>query len=60
MERDCKLNIGVFLLIEPFASVEAQLEHAKKMGFTHADITDTNADAFLQKNHDRLLKAKHG
>ena len=37
------MNIGVFLLIEPFASVEKQLEHAKGMGFTHADITDTNA-----------------
>jgi hypothetical protein len=28
------LNIGVFLLIEPFASVEQQLKHAKEMGFT--------------------------
>ena len=37
------MNIGVFLLIEPFASVERQLECAKAMGFTHADITDTNA-----------------
>ncbi len=37
------MHIGVFLLIEPFASVERQLERAKAMGFTHADITDTNA-----------------
>lgn len=37
------MNIGVFLLIEPFASVERQLECAKAMGFTHADITDTNS-----------------
>jgi len=37
------LNIGVFLLIEPFASVEVQLKCAKEMGFDHADITDTNA-----------------
>ncbi len=37
------MNIGVFLLIEPFASVETQLARAKEMGFTHADITDTNA-----------------
>ena len=37
------MNIGVFLLIEPFASVEKQLERAKEMGFDHADITDTNA-----------------
>jgi len=37
------MNIGVFLLIEPFASVETQLAKAKEMGFTHADITDTNA-----------------
>ncbi len=37
------MNIGVFLLIEPFASVEEQLKRAKAMGFDHADITDTNA-----------------
>ncbi|MCF7958930.1 MAG: sugar phosphate isomerase/epimerase [Phycisphaerae bacterium] len=37
------MNIGLFLLIEPFASVEQQLKHAKEMGFTYADITDTNA-----------------
>jgi inosose dehydratase len=37
------MNIGVFLLIEPFASVEVQLQRAKEMGFTCADITDTNA-----------------
>jgi len=37
------MNIGLFLLIEPFASVEVQLQRAKEMGFTHADITDTNA-----------------
>jgi inosose dehydratase len=37
------MKIGVFLLIEPFASVEKQLQRAKEMGFDHADITDTNA-----------------
>ena len=37
------MNIGVFLLIEPFASVEVQLQRAKEMGFECADITDTNA-----------------
>jgi inosose dehydratase len=37
------MNIGVFLLIEPFASVEVQLQRAREMGFDHADITDTNA-----------------
>jgi inosose dehydratase len=37
------MNIGVFLLIEPFASVETQLARAKEMGFTCADITDTNS-----------------
>lgn len=37
------MNVGVFLLIEPFASVDVQLSHAKEMGFTYADITDTNA-----------------
>jgi len=37
------MNVGVFLLIEPFASVERQLIRAKEMGFTYADITDTNA-----------------
>ncbi|MCD6393621.1 MAG: sugar phosphate isomerase/epimerase [Planctomycetes bacterium] len=37
------MNIGVFLLIEAFASVEVQLKCAKEMGFDYADITDTNA-----------------
>jgi inosose dehydratase len=37
------MNIGVFLLIEAFQSVERQLQCAKEMGFTCADITDTNA-----------------
>ncbi len=37
------MKIGVFLLIEPFASVEVQLRRAQQMGFTCADITDTNA-----------------
>jgi inosose dehydratase len=37
------MKIGVFLLIEPFASVEKQLQRAQEMGFTHADITDTNS-----------------
>ncbi len=37
------MKIGVFLLIEPFASVEKQLERAKAMGFDCADITDTNS-----------------
>lgn len=37
------MNIGVFLLIEAFASVEEQLKRAKEMGFAYADITDTNA-----------------
>jgi len=37
------VNIGLFLLIEPFASVETQLKRAREMGFDHADITDTNS-----------------
>lgn len=37
------MEIGVFLLIEPFASLEEQLKRAKAMKFTHADITDTNS-----------------
>jgi len=41
------MNVGVFLLIEPFASVERQLACAKEMGFSYADITDTNAGGSL-------------
>ncbi len=37
------MHIGLFLLIEPFASVEEQLKRVKEMRFDHADITDTNA-----------------
>ncbi|MCP4173007.1 MAG: sugar phosphate isomerase/epimerase [Fuerstiella sp.] len=41
------MKIGVFLLIEPFASVETQLQCARKMGFDSADITDTNSGASM-------------
>jgi inosose dehydratase len=37
------MNIGLFLLIKPFASVEEQLKASREMGFSFADITDTNA-----------------
>jgi inosose dehydratase len=37
------VNIGLFLLIKPFASVEEQLKASREMGFNFADITDTNA-----------------
>lgn len=37
------MEIGVFLLIEAFASAERQLKLAQEMGFKHADISDTNA-----------------
>jgi inosose dehydratase len=37
------MEIGVFLLIEAFQSVERQLQCAKEMGFDCADITDTNS-----------------
>jgi len=41
------MDIGVFLLIQPFASVEVQLQKAKEMGFTSADITDTGTGATM-------------
>ena len=41
------MDIGVFLLITPFASVEVQLQEAQKMGFTCCDITDTNSGATM-------------
>ncbi len=41
------MNVGVFLLIEPFASVEVQLQKASEMGFDTADITDTGAGATM-------------
>ena len=37
------MNVGLFLLIKPFTSVEEQLRLAKEMGFLYADVTDTNA-----------------
>jgi len=41
------MEIGVFLLIEPFAGLERQLECAKAMGFVCADISDTNSGGSL-------------
>ena len=40
-------GVGLFLLIKPFASVDTQLQLAKEMGFSYADITDTNAGGSL-------------
>ena len=37
------MKIGLFLLIEPFQSVDTQLRRAQEMGFDCADVTDTNA-----------------
>ena len=42
-EKELKIEYWSILLIEAFASVEQQLKLAKEMGFSHADITDTNA-----------------
>ena len=36
------MNIGVFLALEPYTSVERQLELARDAGFTCADITDVH------------------
>jgi hypothetical protein len=40
------MNIGLFLLIEPFASVENQLKLVSEMGFNFADITVYLKDNF--------------
>ncbi len=37
------MKIGLFLLIQAYASVDAQLKLASEMGFDCADVTDTNA-----------------
>jgi len=37
------MKIGLFLLIQAFASVEQQLKLASEMGFDCADVTDTNS-----------------
>ncbi len=37
------MQLGVFLLLKPYANIEEQLKIAKSMGFNCADITDTNA-----------------
>lgn len=36
------INVGVFLALEPYTSMERQLQLAKEAGFTHADITDVH------------------
>ena len=47
LQKGIIMNIGLFLLIEPFASVEVQLKRAREMGFDYADITDTNSGGSL-------------
>jgi len=34
------MNVGVFLCLEPYTSLENNLRLAHEYGFTHADITD--------------------
>ena len=41
------MNIGVFLLIKSFQGVEEQLKIAKNMGFSCADISNTNSVSML-------------
>ena len=37
------MNVGVFLCLEPYTSLENNLRLAHEYGFTHADITDTHS-----------------
>ena len=41
------MNIGVFLALEPYSSVERQLQLAKEAGFEFADITDVHDGASM-------------
>ncbi|MBC5647380.1 sugar phosphate isomerase/epimerase family protein [Christensenella tenuis] len=41
------MEVGVFLALEPFTSLERNLECAKEAGFTCADITDTHASGSM-------------
>ncbi len=36
------IEVGVFLALEPYTSMERQLQLASEAGFTHADITDVH------------------
>ena len=37
------MNVGVFLCLEPYTSLENNLRLAHEYGFNYADITDTQA-----------------
>ncbi|MEI6100522.1 MAG: sugar phosphate isomerase/epimerase family protein [Eubacteriales bacterium] len=41
------INVGVFLALEPYTSMERQLQLAKEAGFAHADITDVHEGASM-------------
>ena len=41
-QEEQNMNIGVFLALEPYTSIERQLQLAKEAGFTCADITDVH------------------
>lgn len=41
------MKIGVFNLIDPFSSVEHQLERIKELGFECADVTDSHSGGSL-------------
>ena len=41
------MKVGCFALIDPFSTLERQLERIKNMGFRYADVTDNSDGACL-------------
>lgn len=41
------MNIGCFALVQPFSTLDAQLEQLARLGFKHADVTDNSDGACL-------------
>jgi inosose dehydratase len=41
------MKVGCFALLDPFQTLDAQLEHAARMGFRYADITDNHPGGLL-------------
>lgn len=46
------MKVGCFALVDPFSTLEHQLERVSEMGFKYADITDNHSGGLLGKEFD--------
>jgi len=46
------MHVGCFALVDPFETLDHQLERIAEMGFEHADVTDNHPGGLLGREFD--------